>query len=358
MFNYNSNFSYRFQKGISIQANNPNPKEEDSFVIHNLSNRSSEFIKFNKKVTSFTSNDYYPINNENLYISKTGKKDRLSPASLYLQFKPNNIPNIIYDFNYLSPKKDYNSQEFLVDASNFYSLNKRTFLDEIQIKVNLERKRIEEIKNKSRGKVYFITKNLRNLTVAQFINMKSVNFKVRTNINTRELDILNSNIVSPSNNPTSRPPNVILDGFEVTSYDFLAYLRLESVDYIEINDMNTGVRKGMSRGHGLIEIVTNPSKYYNTGANKTLRKFKFPITFSEAKKFYIPKYSNYNNSFFKDYGVIDWLPKNEIDRKGYLNVRIKNTQSNDITLFFEGITEDGDFVFEKKDIKIVKNKNL
>ena len=359
MFNYNSNFAHKFQKGISIQANNPNPKEEDSFVIHNLSNRSSEFIKFNKEVTSFTSKYYFPLNDENLYISKTGKKDRLTPASLYLQFKPNNIPNIISDINYLSPKKDYNSQEYLVDARNFHTLNKRTILDEIQIKVNLEKKRIEEIKNKSRGKVYFINKSSRNLTVAQFINTKSNAFKVTNNNYTGTTNIINTEVVATGMNAVNRPPSVILDGVEVIDFDFLSYLRLDVVDYIEINEFNAGARKGLTRrGQGLIEIATNPSKYYNTEANKSVQKFKFPVIFSEAKKFYIPKYNNYNNSFFKDYGVIDWLPKNEIDRNGFLNLRIKNIQSNDITLFIEGITEDGDFVFEKKNIKIGSNKSI
>ena len=357
IFNYNSNFTHRFQKGIVIQANNPNPKDEDSYVIHNLSNRSSEFIKFNNEVNSFTSKDYFPLNNENLYISKKGKKDGLTPASLYLQFKPNNIPNIISDINYLSPKKDYNSQEYLVDASNFYTFNKRTELDEIQINVNLEKKRIEEIKNKSRGKVYFIEKNIRNLTVAQFINIKSNTFKVSNN--NGATNIINTEVVATGLNAVNRPPSVILDGVEVIDFDFLSYLRLDVVDYIEINEFNTGTRKGLTRrGQGLIEIVTNPSKYYNNEANKSVQKFKFPVTFTEAKKFYIPKYNNYNNSFFKDYGVIDWLPKNEIDRNGFLNLRIKNVQSNDITLFMEGVTEDGDYIFEEKTIKVTPNKNI
>jgi hypothetical protein len=87
-------------------------------------------------------------------------------------------------------------------------------------------------------------------------------------------------------------------------------------------------------------------------SKSTVRKVEFPLTFSKPEKFYSPKYQSYTSKFYKEYGVVDWLPKNKIDENGHLEFNFTNTPLNKITLFIEGITEDGTFILEEKKIQI------
>ena len=124
---------------------------------------------------------------------------------------------------------------------------------------------------------------------------------------------------------------------------------MSTVDYIEINEQGVAGVTGTRSGMGYIKIVTDPNKFINT--RQKTSKFEFPVTFSKSKRFYTPKYSSYKNLFFKKYGVIDWLPINQIDRNGVLNIKFRNKQTSDLVFFIEGVTEDGDFILEKKIIK-------
>ena len=66
----------------------------------------------------------------------------------------------------------------------------------------------------------------------------------------------------------------------------------------------------------------------------------------------MPKYKNYQNSFYRSYGVIDWLPKNKIQEDGTLKVTFKNTDQKNVNLFVEGITADGQFISKKLSIDV------
>ena len=58
------------------------------------------------------------------------------------------------------------------------------------------------------------------------------------------------------------------------------------------------------------------------------------------------------NNFFKNYGVLDWLPKNKISESGNLNLAFNSKNAKEVVLFIEGITENGDFILDEKIIKI------
>ena len=122
------------------------------------------------------------------------------------------------------------------------------------------------------------------------------------------------------------------------------------VDYILVNDSGSG--EGFIGSGGVIKIYTSLD-FVNKSKNNPFSQFEFPLTFSENKKFYVPKYNVYNNDFFEDYGVIDWIPNCDIDKNGNLNFTVYNPANNSIKLFIEGITDTGDLVSEV----IVVNKD-
>ena len=125
---------------------------------------------------------------------------------------------------------------------------------------------------------------------------------------------------------------------------------MEQVEYIEITPGWSFI-DGRSFPGGSIQITTNPEKFAIT-EKKTVSKYDFPLKFSVSKKFYAPKYKNLNSTFFKDYGVVDWLPINKIDKNGELNFQFFNHNKDDVLLFLEGVTGNGQFILEE--IKLTK----
>ena len=101
---------------------------------------------------------------------------------------------------------------------------------------------------------------------------------------------------------------------------------------------------------GAIRIYTDPLKNKTNYNRKSVKKIEFPLTFNSSKKFYVPNYSNYNNEFYNQFGVVDWLPINSIDDDGNVSIKFKNNGNTEFRLFIEGITSEGEFIFEEKTI--------
>lgn len=338
IFNFDNILKYEREKGISIKVNIPKLDKKSSYLVHHIANKGSQLISFEEEVKSFQMYEYYPEDNDNLYISKVGKKGNLYEPSLYVQYFPSNVPNFNKQIKTLNPSKNYYAQEVFLGASNFENLNKVQVLNEIVIKANLEKERVQSIKNKSFGRVYFLTETERNMTLAMYLNGKS-GISASDNFQTNRFEVFNR--------IADGVPLMLLDGFQAFN-DQLFYYFLDVVDYIEINQtMTVGFMAG--RG-GSIEIKTDPLKYNRT--RTTVKNFEFPLTFSKPKKFYAPKYENYNTKFYKEYGVIDWLPTNKINENGSLVLKIAKTPSNSIKLFIEGVSEDGTFIFEEKTLQL------
>jgi hypothetical protein len=334
IFNADHAIKHPLEKGISIEANIPKQSKESTYLVHHISNKGSEFVSIKKEIKSFKLYDYYPQDEENLYISEVGKKGKLWQASLNLNYFPSSVPNLNKQFKPLNPHKNYYSEEIFIGASNFSTINNSEVLDEIIIKTNLNQKRIQLIKNKSIGPVYFIDELDKNLTLANFLNMKP---------GISAYDDIRTNRLKAYNTISGGVPEFILDGHRVSGDQLYSYW-LTMVDYINVNS-NMGIRSG-----GSINIVTDPLKFSKD--KKTIKKFEFPITFSKPKKFYTPKYQSYTSQFYKEYGVIDWLPLNKIDKNGNLELNITNVPLNNFKVFIEGVTEDGTFIFEEKTVQI------
>lgn len=81
------------------------------------------------------------------------------------------------------------------------------------------------------------------------------------------------------------------------------------------------------------------------------REYNFPLAFSKSKKFYVPKYNVYNSDFFKEYGVMDWVPNCKIESNNTINLTVYNPHNIGVKIFLEGITEDGDFISETKTVR-------
>jgi len=338
---------YDFENGINLKINIPKNRKGQKYFFHKNEKNLSNIIEINENTTSFEAFGYLPEENEPLFISSLSKKDKLRPADLQVQFQPNAIP--VLKANHTNSKNlNVFAQEQYFDSKLIKnSLNNIQKLDEIVLTTNLEKERIEKIENSAFGQVTFFNQDESPIYEDLIPFFRSKGLIAERRIGTGDL-FLAINRPSPSFIGDAPVPIVFINDFPIPNLNQILWLDMKTIDYIEINKSGNG--EGIRGGNGAIRIYTDISKS-RSNRKKTATKFDFPITFSDVKKFYRPIYQRYDSKFYNHNGTIDWLPKNKIDENGDLVLKFKNEQPNSIKLFIEGITENGEFIFEEKFIE-------
>ncbi|WP_299066151.1 hypothetical protein, partial [uncultured Polaribacter sp.] len=312
LFSQKNNFAHSFEKGITVKFNIQDKKNsQKQFLIHALSNNSPQFISLNDDCkNTFVLNNYYPTSNEKAYISSIRKKDgKTFKTPLYTQFFPSNIPETNKTANHLTTNNNFYATESHYQLFSFNSINTDNILDEVIIKTNLEEERILKIRKERFGRVKFTTLQDSRLTLHEYINLYNLGFYSYRNVKTGTLDISRSNSIMYGGGGGGTL--VYIDGVRVLSNSILLNFSMSVVDYVEFD--KSSFTEGFTNGQGVIRIITDPMKFYYKTNRQTTTEIKFPITFSKAKKFYVPKYNSYTDNFYKKYGVVDWLPMNKID---------------------------------------------
>ncbi len=349
IFNYNYDKKYLFENGIAIKVAIPRQEKDRQFVIHGISTRKSQIVSLEKKDNAFSLKNYFPIDGEKLSISRINRNGNLKTTKLDLAFYPKDIPVFDHTPYALQPKAEYYALEVFADANWFKNQNKSELLDEIYIRANVEQRRREKIKRKSFGNIYFTEEMDERLTLVDFLNKKP-GLRAREDYTKGEIEVVNT--FQRMSGGQDAYPIFFLDDNEITRDQLFRYW-MDNVDYVEIGYFNSG-KNISSKSSMTISIYTKKGANRNRG-KPTISKYKFPLTFSSAKKFYVPKYQDYKSAFFRDYGVVDWLPINSISEDGKANIAFTYKQNEDLVLFIEGITSKGEFVFEEKEINFKKN---
>lgn len=339
MFNHQNQYNYTFDEGISIKVNLSKIEEKSKYLIHTVNSKEPQLISFEDEIKSFTAYKYYPEKEDNLFISKVGKNGDLNKVPVYVQFSPSAIPNVSNKVSFLKTKPSYYTFENFVDIDKFMKINNRETLDEVVIKTNLEKKRKKDILSNSMGRVKFLRDFDRIRMLAEYLDFQA-GISARDNYQTSRLEIINRT--------AGGVPTMILNGIFIYDLGDLFLYSMNLVDYVEINSLGISLQPG-GKG-GTIRIVEDPKKFYIQ--RETVTKIEFPLSYSKTKKFYVPEYASYNNKFFKNYGVIDWLPVNKINENGNLNLGFSNNKAKEVILFIEGITEDGTYIMEEKTMKL------
>jgi hypothetical protein len=344
IFNHSPNLNYFFEKGITLKANVKNTVKS-KYVLFSINSKKPNYYILNHNEHEFLATNLFPLPKENIKISKIEKKGKLVPAKLYPQFFPNTIPALnqeyaLFDNNKQPLETSINQEESIFKTS----LNGIQQMDEIIIKTNLEERRIEKIKSKSFGRAVVLSNADRKegSNLANFLNARG--FNAFDNLSgSFSIKIRGANSINAGGSPV-----IYLDGMQLFDYSILSGFDMSIIDYIDIN--RNGIGEGIRGGAGVIKIYTDPDLGYTEKNNKTVQEFNFPLTFSESKNYYTPKYQNYNSKFYREYGVIDWLPINKINADGTISFKVANIQHNNIKLFIEGFANDGTFISETREI--------
>jgi len=338
IFNNPPNINFTFENGISFKAN-VNAAKTDKFILFPISNNGLEMFNVNDTIKTFQKNGLYPIDGEALKFSEVRKNNLAKKPGLYLQFSPSKIPDL-EKYTKILPLKESvffnpNTSQRLLETSwtDFEQL------DEIVINVNKEKDRIEKLKNSSWGQVDVFDDRKRNMYLDFASYIRSQGFTVFQN---------NGELQIYSNRGGRRiQPTIYIDDRLLFDNDELSYYRLDFVDYIIVD--KSGLGEGFRGAGGVIKIYTD----YKIGSENNsygavFQEIDIPLTFTSPTKFYAPKYSFYQSTFYKEYGVIEWLPNMSIDENGDISFKISNQSSNNIKLFIEGTANNGSFISEVK----------
>ena len=345
IFNYFNKTDYFFENGITLKANINNNKKS-KYALYSINSKKPNYYVLNENDKEFIATDLFPKPEESIRISKIEDNGKLVPAKLYPQFFPNSIPELNLRYTFVANKNNKQIEGDVNDNKNLFtsSLNNIQEIDEVIIKTNLDKNRIEKIKSTNPyGNTHVFSSYDRKgrTTMANYLNARGYNAEDRDGaffIKKRGFVSLNG----------GDKPTIYLDGNQLSDFQILYQYDMSIINYISIN--KNGIGEGIRGGGGVIRIVTDPMLAYVKKNEKTVQNFNFPVTFSLDKKYYVPKYKNYNSKFYRNYGVVDWLPINKINADGTISFKVENIQNNSIKLFIEGYANDGTFISETKEI--------
>ena len=336
---------YPFEQGITLRANiNAETKAvRDTYMVHAVNNQDAQFFDVDNSDTdnSFVVENVFVNEEDKVHFSKLNRKNELEPAELYLQSFPNKVPSFQTNDNYIKPKWDYNTFAGLKSvAGAFLNINKTEELDEVLITTKAGRKelRTRELSKGRTGRIHVVDEDdvIQFQTLADFLVFRAAMTK-RTVNGTTTIQTFSGGI-----------PLIFVDDMRVLDRNIVDNLPLVYVDYVEVDRRNIS-RTSNSTG-GIIKIYTDFENRPSNNVKRT-QDYKLPLAFSAKKKFYVPNYGYYDDDFFKGYGTIDWKPELTVDNVGNVTVKIKQPQVP-VTLFIEGIANDGSFIFEEKSISL------
>jgi len=345
VFNHPQKTNYIFETGIDFKAH-VNATKTGKFILYPISNRTGlEIFNVNDTLQTFEKNGLFPFDGKMLKLSEMRKNRSAKKSEVYAQFFPSKIPVLDKYAKVLPLKEKVYFNSTAPQPLLGTSWSKVEQLDEVVITVNKEKERIEKLKNSTWGSVdvFDDTKRHAYIDFATYIRTKG--FRVFID-RWGDLHIY-------SNRGIYRvPPIIFIDDVKLfhvdNNFNELYGYRLDFVDYIIID--KSGFGEGMTGAGGVIKIYTDPKIGFENNSRSIYQEIKIPLTFSSPTKFYAPKYSNYESDFYKEYGVVDWLPSMSVDQNGTISFKISNQQATDIKLFIEGTANNGSFISEVKTV--------
>lgn len=361
IFNTDFNQSHTFEQGIRIKANlntkEANKNVDSSYLMYAVSEEEPRVFEVGKDEHSFIIDNLFPVGAQKLSFSKMTKLNGLIPAALYLQYFPSAIPSLNVASKTLNPKHDYRIGETMTtnNTITFDRADKVQRLDQVVVKSRLDKKRqrIEKLNEGRFGRISIVDEDDRLLynTLANYLISKGF-YVDDSNGQFSITDRFSSAGARPGfglSNASESGPAIFLDDLQLIDASFLTQYSLTNVDYIEIN--RRGFGEGLRGGNGTIRIYSNKAIANSTNNWDSVQEFDIPLAFSEEKQYYVPKYQNTGDSFYKAYGVVDWKPHLKINENGNVTIKIERPRIP-ITLYIEGIANDGSYIFEEKSITL------
>jgi len=340
IFEEKPNGSNRFENGITILGTVNRPtKGVDRLFLYATKNHSAQFIDLDKN-QKFTLSNLFLEKGEELRLSYMNNKGVFKKPNVYLRFKVSDgedkiAKTLLEETSSITSA----SSNFKIPEDFFYEESQE--LDEVVIKVKKELYEKEPIL--MNAKVTKVTPEIyrRYFNVTDFILDNG--YDVFENLG--EVSIFTRR------RPRAQPL-VFYDGAQLTNLTILYGLSTANVEKIVID--KTGQGQGVNAGFGgVIKIYSRKTPLFKKGeGEKMYISAEAPQAFSPTKEFYTPGYTSYFSKTFERYGVISWIPEIKLDKSAIANFSIFDTGTKHVTLFIEGISENGELISEQRTLQI------
>ncbi|MEM6685119.1 MAG: hypothetical protein AAF617_04925, partial [Bacteroidota bacterium] len=332
---------YRFENGITISGRVNRPTSGiDKLFFHNTKNHNARFIDLDEN-QKFELTGLFLEKEEDVRFSYMGEKGIFKKPSMYLRFILNDKEDEIPE-EFLNKFKDFDiKREFSIPKDfDFKNLEK---LETVVLEGKKKRRRYEDRFIK-RPELTIVTEEI----VKEFDD--TANF-IRQNGFFRRQEggevfnprlLIGGDPVIFFNNQYLRRANMVV----------LYNLKLENIERMIIDrsasilfngEVRTGIIKIFTRETPLFDREKRNFVYLNTKTSKS---------FATAKKYYTPNYGSFVSPVFQKYGTISWLPTIELNPETPTNFKIYDTFADKVTVFIEGISENGDLISERKTVNI------
>ncbi|MFT4780909.1 MAG: hypothetical protein ACI9SD_000584 [Pseudohongiellaceae bacterium] len=335
---------FEFETGIAFTANTNKANENGRYILHTSKNHTAQAYIVSKNESTFSHKGFIVEDDEQIEFTEVVGKTKMQKPNLYLQFTPSRVPRIDNFITVLTLKEgsifEANGSDVLFDTE-WDNIEK---LDEVVIKANIEKQRIDKLtKYHSGGRIDLFDDDQRanEIDLATYLSGKG--FQVFQ-------DLLSSSF---SIRRGRNSPAIFLNRRRVRDLSELVLFNMSDIDYIAIDRTTKGYDASVIGEGGSIHIKTDLNLRFKNDKRKEFnQKISLPLTFTSPKTYYVPKYVYYNSDFFREYGVIDWIPNMVLSESNAINLKILNTKTKQIKLFIEGMTNEGRFISEEKVITV------
>ncbi|MEY8848106.1 hypothetical protein AB9K26_04790 [Psychroserpens sp. XS_ASV72] len=344
---------YDFEQGITLAGGiNGNYADADSLYMYSTQYYSAQFIPLDKN-KGFKIPNFKVADNENLKFSYVNKKMQFLKPTLNVTYKVfNSIDSLssktvdVYKFQktYGKPILENWTQNSTVD------------LDEVVVVSSSKKKTpvvgFQSFERSFKKSTKIFDENA-GLTYPDVISyLRTHGYKVSQTFGQVVIQSRIPNSISGEQYPE---PTIYLDDVQLQSFNVLYELPSANIEKIYID--KRGLGQSMSGGSGgVIRIYMKENSVFDikeaskVSANYTVSEPT--IGFTSPKTFYTPLYNSYNNSFFKEYGVISWIPKLELPQNVSSKILLPKTETKVIKLYIEGIADDGTLISEIKTLTL------
>ncbi|MFK7782635.1 hypothetical protein [Psychroserpens sp.] len=347
IFNFENIYKYPFEQGINVTSNVNSKKKAGTYITYPLKGNSSQLYKLTEKDQSILTKGLFPSEDETFKIGYLNKKGEPRQASVYPQFYPSGFPKFNQEYKYYENFMNKLSSEITIPKtpSSWESLEQ---LDEVVVNAQKEKTKAEKLNEKRViGTVVELTDLQKNRGTPLTVYLNQLGFYSNFNSYAGTFTITNPRV--KWGNPV---PLIYLDDALLNDFQILTTMTVETLDYIDYD--RSGIGGGVRGSAGYIKIYTSGDYFYrNDGKANTVSEFNFPVTFSEQKDFYTPKYQYYNTTFFNEYGTIDWKPNLKVDTNGIISIKVKDLNIQTVNLYINGVVNDNELLSEIKTINIV-----
>ena len=339
---------YTFEYGLTIFGR----------LNMNLENKSAHKIRLFSFLDNMT--EYAAINNNSEFEFKNilAKKDSFLNLGL-VKLPDNESLNLKYYAKVLNTNKGF-EKPFVVSL-NYCKTEKKVITNEIfmpKIKKNviyLEDVDVKQDPKKLTRKtlvgntILFGHKidsvEMNNRYVLDYL--RRIGFQVIVNNSTANDAVqINSRFITSITGPKPTP-YMEIDGQQIFNFNQLEFMTMDELD--EIYTSTTAMIPSMRNNIGVIKMYR--SKLSN---KKTFRIAPFSVNygFEDYKHFKNNLYTSTDDEGFKNFGVINWIPKISNENNVFFNFKIPNMKQKTVKILIEGMSESGAFISTVKEIQL------